>query len=199
MDDTPAREATTGWVEASGAWGVDGAADCARMAGAKRVARSATSGTTPGRGGITRDAIVSDLQFASNEQLGYARRGMALRAKRSRAAAGRRTHPARSAAAPRRSRCPVSCTLDVLGDRWTLLVVRDLMRGKRRFAELVDTPEGIPTNILSDRLKRLIATGIVESRRYSEHPPRVEYALTPKGEDLRPVMRAMVEWGVSRT
>jgi DNA-binding HxlR family transcriptional regulator len=101
-----------------------------------------------------------------------------------------------AAAAPRRSRCPVSCTLDVLGDRWTLLVVRDLMRGKRRFAELVDTPEGIPTNILSDRLKRLVRTGVVESRRYSDHPPRVEYALTEKGNDLRPVMRAMVDWGV---
>ena len=98
---------------------------------------------------------------------------------------------------PRRSRCPVACTLDLLGDRWTLLVVRDLMRGKRRFAELVASPEGIPTNILSNRLKRLVLAGVVSSRRYSQHPPRVEYQLTSKGEDLRPVMRAMVEWGVS--
>jgi DNA-binding HxlR family transcriptional regulator len=100
------------------------------------------------------------------------------------------------AAAPRRSRCPVACTLDVLGDRWTLLVVRDLMRGKRRFGELSETPERIPTNILSDRLKRLARAGIVDARRYSEHPPRLEYTLTAKGEDLRPVMRAMVDWGV---
>ena len=107
-----------------------------------------------------------------------------------------RPKPSRAVVAPRRSRCPVSCTLDVLGDRWTLLVVRDLMRGKRRFAELLDTPEGIPTNILSDRLKRLTQAGVVESRRYSDHPPRAEYALTAKGEDLRPVMRAMVDWGV---
>lgn len=92
--------------------------------------------------------------------------------------------------------CPVSRTLDVLGDRWSLLVVRDLMRGKRRFAEFVESKEGIPTNTLAERLKRLVRAGIVESRRYSEHPPRVEYVLTLKGEDLRPMMRAMVDWGV---
>jgi len=90
----------------------------------------------------------------------------------------------------------VSCTLDVLGDRWTLLVVRDLMRGKKRYAELVESAERIPTNILADRLKRLVALGVVSSQRYSDHPPRLEYQLTPKGEDLRPVMRAMVDWGV---
>ena len=101
-----------------------------------------------------------------------------------------------AATAPRRSRCPVACTLDVLGDRWTLLVVRDLVRGKRRFAELAESPEHIPTNILADRLKRLVGQGIIRSRRYSDHPPRVEYHLTTKGEDLRPVLRAMVEWGV---
>lgn len=100
------------------------------------------------------------------------------------------------ALASRRSRCPVACTLDVLGDKWTLLVVRDIMRGKQRYAEFLDSPEGIPTNILAERLKRLTAKGIVRARRYSEHPPRVEYTLTAKGEDLRPVMRSMVEWGV---
>lgn len=102
----------------------------------------------------------------------------------------------RRPARPKRSACPVSRTLDVLGDRWSLLVVRDLMRGKRRFAEFLESPEGIPTNTLADRLKRLVRTGIVEGQRYSEHPPRVEYVLTPKGEDLRPMIRAMVDWGV---
>lgn len=97
---------------------------------------------------------------------------------------------------PRRSRCPVSCTLDVLGDKWSLLVVRDVMRGKRRYAEFLASPEGIPTNILADRLKRLAAKGVIRSHRYCQHPPRLEYELTPKGEDLRPIMRAMVEWGV---
>jgi DNA-binding HxlR family transcriptional regulator len=91
----------------------------------------------------------------------------------------------------------VSCTLDVLGDRWTLLVVRDLVRGKRRFAELVESPERIPTNILAERLKRLVGLGVVQSRRYSDHPPRLEYQLTAKGEDLRPVLDAMVEWGIT--
>ena len=95
----------------------------------------------------------------------------------------------------RRSRCPVSCTLDVLGDRWSLLVVRDLIRGKRRYAEFLESREGIPTNILADRLKRLRARGIVRARRYSAHPPRVEYVLTARGEDLRPIVRALAEWG----
>ena len=104
--------------------------------------------------------------------------------------------PARPESRPTRSACPVSRTLDVLGDRWSLLVVRDLMRGKRRFAEFLESKEGIPTNTLADRLKRLVRAGIIESQRYSDHPPRVEYVLTPKGEDLRPMMRAMVDWGV---
>jgi DNA-binding HxlR family transcriptional regulator len=99
-------------------------------------------------------------------------------------------------AGSRRSRCPVSCTLDILGDRWSLLVVRDLLRGKHRFGELTASAEGIPTNILADRLKRLKAKGIIRARRYSGAPPRMEYFLTSKGEDLRPVLRAMVDWGV---
>ena len=100
------------------------------------------------------------------------------------------------ASRPRRSRCPVSCTLDVLGDKWSLLVVRDLVRGKRRYAEFLESPEGIPTNILAERLKRLAAKGVIKSHRYSRHPPRFEYELTRKGEELRPILRAMVEWGV---
>jgi DNA-binding HxlR family transcriptional regulator len=114
--------------------------------------------------------------------------------------AGRMPSRARSAVADRtrarRSLCPVACTLDVLGDRWTLLVVRDLMRGKRRFGEFLGSSEKIPTNILADRLQRLVASGVVVAQPYSEHPPRMEYALTAKGEDLRPVIRAMVAWGV---
>lgn len=96
----------------------------------------------------------------------------------------------------RRSRCPVACTLDVLGDRWSLLVIRDLVRGKRRFAEFLESPEGIPTNILASRLKRLLAIGVIEATHYCLHPPRLEYALTVKGEELRPILRAMVDWGV---
>ena len=95
-----------------------------------------------------------------------------------------------------RSRCPVACTLDIVGDKWSLLVVRDLMRGKHRFSQFAESPEHIPTNILANRLKRLVDAGVIESRQYSKHPPRDEYVLTPRGEDLRLVMRSMVEWGV---
>jgi DNA-binding HxlR family transcriptional regulator len=95
-----------------------------------------------------------------------------------------------------RSRCPVACTLDIVGDKWSLLVIRDLMRGKRRYSQFAESSERIPTNILANRLKRLVDAGVITSRQYSEHPPREEYVLTKKGEDLRLVMRAMVEWGV---
>jgi DNA-binding HxlR family transcriptional regulator len=95
-----------------------------------------------------------------------------------------------------RSRCPLSRLLEIVGDQWTLLVVRDLMTGKRRYTELQASLEDIPTNVLADRLKRLCAAGIVRPRRYCMHPPRVEYRLTPRGEDLWPVMEAMMNWGI---
>ena len=102
-----------------------------------------------------------------------------------------------SSSKPRRAtcgvHCPVACTLDELGDRWSLLVVRDVMRGKTRYAEFVNSPEGIPTNILADRLRRL-PSGIIKTRRRGAHTPD-SYSLTAKGEDLRPVMRAMVDLG----
>jgi DNA-binding HxlR family transcriptional regulator len=88
----------------------------------------------------------------------------------------------------------VACTLDLLGDRWTLLVVRDLFMGKRTYGELQASPEHIPTNILADRLKKLQAQGIVEKRLYQERPRRYVYELTARGEDLMPVLRAMVRW-----
>ncbi len=71
-----------------------------------------------------------------------------------------------------------------------------LLRGPRRYGELLAAPEGIPTNILSERLKRLAAAGIVEARAYSAHPPRSEYVLTERGRALGPVLKAMVEWGL---
>ena len=95
----------------------------------------------------------------------------------------------------RRSPCPVACTLDLLGDRWTLLVIRDLFHGRRRYGEFAAAPEGIPTNLLADRLARLEAAGIVARRPYQRHPPRHEYRLTPKGRALRPLLRAMAAWG----
>lgn len=97
----------------------------------------------------------------------------------------------------RRSGCPISSTLDLLGDKWTLLVVRDLLfLRKRRFGEFLESPEGIPTNILTDRLRRLEEHGVVEKSLYSERPRRYEYRLTAMGAELFPVLRAMAEWGL---
>lgn len=95
-----------------------------------------------------------------------------------------------------RSTCPIACALDLVGDRWTLLVVRDLLAGKARFHEFLASSERIPTNVLSERLRRLEAAGIISSRLYSQHPPRAEYHLTPTGLDLEPVVRAVAVWGL---
>jgi len=94
-----------------------------------------------------------------------------------------------------RSSCPVACSLDLLGDKWTLLVVRDLLLGKTTYTQFQKSPEGIPTNILAERLKRLQTAGIIEKSRYQERPVRYAYHLTEKGRDLRPVLSAMIDWG----
>jgi DNA-binding HxlR family transcriptional regulator len=91
--------------------------------------------------------------------------------------------------------CPVARSLDLLGDRWTLLIVRDLLRGRGRFQELTASLPGIAPNILSDRLKGLEEAGIVTRRFYSDHPPRAEYVLTEKGHQLDVVVGALATWG----
>ena len=96
----------------------------------------------------------------------------------------------------RRSSCPVAYSLDLLGDRWTLLVVRDLFRGLTRYGEFLASPEGIPTNILADRLERLEKAGVIESEPYQLNPPRYAYTLTPKGSDLKPVLGALANWAM---
>lgn len=95
---------------------------------------------------------------------------------------------------PKRTHCPIASWHDVFGDKWTLVIVRDLMSGKRRYNDFLDSPEGIPTNILADRLKRLEAQGIVTREAYSERPPRYEYILTRRGAELIPVLQAMTAW-----
>ncbi len=110
------------------------------------------------------------------------------------------THEKRSATDPRvkpqRSECPIAKTLDILGDRWTLLLIRDLLYlEKNRYAEFLESPEGIPTNILAERLKRLELAGLISKSLYSEHPPRYEYKLTAQGLSLKPVIDALIEWG----
>lgn len=95
-----------------------------------------------------------------------------------------------------RSECPIACTLDIIGDKWTLLVIRDLLyANKKRYGEFAASSEKIPTNILSDRLKRLESHGIIERRLYTQHPPRAEYHLTNKGTELARVVKALYDWG----
>ncbi|MFN0303810.1 MAG: winged helix-turn-helix transcriptional regulator [Burkholderiales bacterium] len=94
-----------------------------------------------------------------------------------------------------RSPCPIANALDLIGDRWTLLVVRDLLGGGKTFGEIHDSPEGIPTNILSDRLKRMEEAGLISSSAYQERPRRYRYSLTPKGEGLDDVIGSLYRWG----
>lgn len=97
----------------------------------------------------------------------------------------------------RRSHCPISCSLDLVGDRWTLLVIRDMLfLGKQRFEEFLESPEGISTNILANRLKSLEEMGLVEKQPYGNHSRRMNYQLTELGASLRPVLKAMIVWGL---
>jgi len=96
-----------------------------------------------------------------------------------------------------RSPCPVACTLDLIGDRWTLLVIRDMLFfGKSRFEEFLASPEGISTNILTSRLRQLEELGLVERHPYGNHPRRMAYSLTEQGRSLRPVLRVLALWGL---
>lgn len=92
--------------------------------------------------------------------------------------------------------CPVAQALDVVGEKWTLLILRDLFReGARRFNDFERSLQGIAPNTLSARLKSLEAAGIVETRLYETHPPRAEYVLTEKGKELGPIVLALRSWG----
>lgn len=93
-----------------------------------------------------------------------------------------------------RSACAIANSLDIFGDKWSLLVVRDLLHGKRTYGELADSPERIPTNLLADRLERLEGAGIIVSAPYQQRPTRYAYTLTPKGNALGSVLLAMVRW-----
>lgn len=99
--------------------------------------------------------------------------------------------------AKKRSVCPIACTLDLIGDKWTLLIVRDLLLGKSLFKEFSQSPEKIATNILSDRLQRLQDHGLVEKFPSPQQTGRDAYRLTKKGKSLRPVIKSMLGWGLS--
>jgi DNA-binding HxlR family transcriptional regulator len=95
-----------------------------------------------------------------------------------------------------RSTCSIARTLELVGDKWTLLVVRDLMwHGKRTFQALQDSAEGVPSNILADRLKRLARWGLVRREAYQQRPLRHAYELTAEGRSLEPVLLQIMAWG----
>lgn len=95
-----------------------------------------------------------------------------------------------------RSGCSIARTLELVGDKWTLLVIRDLIwHGKRTFQALQASDERIPTNILSDRLKRLMEWGLVSREAYQNRPVRYRYGLTETGRQLEPVLLEIMRWG----
>lgn len=96
----------------------------------------------------------------------------------------------------KRSICPITSLLDVVGDKWTLLVIRDLFLGKRRYAEFIGSKEKMPTNILAERLRRIEEFGLVTKSPYQTNPLRFEYSLTEKGKALEPILNEMASWGL---
>jgi DNA-binding HxlR family transcriptional regulator len=92
--------------------------------------------------------------------------------------------------------CPVARALDVIGERWTILILRDLFkRGPLRFQDFEKSLEGVSPNTLAGRLKGLMERGIIDRKFYEAHPPRAEYFLTEKGRTLGPILKALYEWG----
>ena len=98
----------------------------------------------------------------------------------------------------KRSTCPIANVLDLVGDKWSLLIVRDiLLHNKHRYGDFLASDEGIPTNILADRLKRLEAYGIIKKTPYQHNPVRYDYHLTETGRHLKPIVMEMVNWGLN--
>ncbi len=94
-----------------------------------------------------------------------------------------------------RSGCPIASTLELIGDRWTLVLLRDLVNGKSRFKEFLESPEGIASNILTARLAAMEEHGLIQSRVYEARPRRYEYRLTRKGAALLPLLQEFCRWG----
>ena len=92
--------------------------------------------------------------------------------------------------------CPVERTLDVIGGRWKVLIIRELFQGVRRFNELQRSLHGITQKMLTQQLREMEADGIVHREIYLQVPPKVEYSLTPLGESLKPILEGMHEWGL---
>ncbi|MFI6173884.1 winged helix-turn-helix transcriptional regulator [Nocardia sp. NPDC051052] len=101
------------------------------------------------------------------------------------------------AARQRRSECAIAGALDIFGDRWSLLIVRDLfLRGELRYGDFMIGGETIPTNTLATRLRDLETAGVLTRTQYQDNPPRHRYRLTLKGRDLGPVLDAVANWGL---
>lgn len=94
-----------------------------------------------------------------------------------------------------RSKCPITNSLELIGDRWTMVVLRDMFIGKKRYSDFLASPEGISTNILADRLAMMESSGLIESKPYQKRPLRLEYELTEKGTGLLPVLQELCRWG----
>ena len=95
-----------------------------------------------------------------------------------------------------RSQCPVASALDIFGDKWTLVMMRNILVGSKRYGDQLKFSEKISTNILADRLALLLREGLITATPYQTNPVRHEYRLTRKGADLLPVLQAMARWSV---
>lgn len=103
----------------------------------------------------------------------------------------------RGGTSTKRSSCPIACTLDLIGDKWSLLIIRDMhFFGKTRYDEFLASPEEISTNILADRLKKLEENGLVTKTQYGGHSLRMKYELTKSGKSLVKILKGLTEWGL---
>lgn len=93
--------------------------------------------------------------------------------------------------------CPVEMTLQLIGDKWKVLIIRDLLGGTKRFNELMRSVGGISQKVLTSNLRSLEASGLVHRKVYPEVPPKVEYSLTETGLSLKPILDSMIEWGTA--
>ena len=91
--------------------------------------------------------------------------------------------------------CPVEITMGLIGDKWKVLIIRDLLTGTKRFGELKKSLNGITQKVLTNNLRQMEASGLVNRKVYAEVPPRVEYSLTELGKSLQPILNALLQWG----
>ena len=93
--------------------------------------------------------------------------------------------------------CPVEITMGLIGEKWKVLIIRDLLTGTKRFGELKKSVTGITQKVLTNNLRQMEADGLIKRKVYAEVPPRVEYSLTKTGLSLKPILDSMVSWGIS--